>query len=79
MTLGELIASFREEAHDQEVPPLWSDETLARFFTEAESEAAIRGRLLHESALPAMCHITTMPGTTDYRLDPRLYEITHIS
>lgn len=56
MTLEELIAAFRQESGDKvrdidgrTDDLLWSDEMLARWFTEAQEEAALRKRLLPDS------------------------------
>ena len=42
MNLGEIIASYRAEAFDNEVPPFCSDELLALYATEAQIEACRR-------------------------------------
>lgn len=56
MTLEDLIAAFRPESgdkvrdiHGRTDDLLWSDCMLARWFTEAQEEAAIRKRLLPDS------------------------------
>lgn len=46
MDLGALIAEFRIQSQDYVRPYLWSDEELAAWFSEAETEAAIRARLI---------------------------------
>ena len=49
MTLRELIDRFRILAQDKVRPYLWPDEELAPWFSDAESEAAIRARLINDS------------------------------
>ncbi len=49
MKLGDLKEEFRVRTSDMERPYLWSDEELARWFAEAEAEAAIRAKLLRDS------------------------------
>lgn len=78
MKLDELIAQFRVDAMDREEPYLWGDDDVKVWLDEAQAEAAIRGRLLHESADPAVCQIQIEAGRAVYPLHPALYEITHI-
>ena len=79
MTLGELIAKFRIDADDAALPPKWDDATLFDWFTEAEAEAAIRGRLLHESASKSVCEISVKSGASSYLLHESLYEIDYLA
>ena len=79
MTLGELIAKFRVDADDAALPHKWEDATLFGWFTEAEAEAAIRGRLLHESAIQAVCEIAVTAGVSTYPLHASLHEIDYIA
>ena len=79
MSLEELIAQFRIDADDRVLPYLWDDETVAPWFAEAEAEAAIRARLLHESSNPAICQIAVTAGKSTYPLHKSLHEIDHIA
>jgi hypothetical protein len=79
MTLESLIAEYRTLADDRLDPPWVTDTQLWDFFHEAESEAAIRGRLIHESDDPAVCQIAVVSGTAVYTLHPALYEITYLT
>lgn len=79
MNLEALIAKFRRDADDREVPPAFDDELVVDLLNEAEREAAVRGRLLHESANPAICQIPVVAGTAVYALHASLYELTHIA
>jgi len=83
MTLEDLIASFRVDADD--VPTsvrggerdlLWKDAELARFFGEAEEEAAIRKRLLFDDYTESIVQIAVVPRQSSYPLDPRMFEVT---
>lgn len=49
MNFGDLKAEFRVRVQDTVRPYLWPDTDLDRWFPEAEMEAAIRARLLHDS------------------------------
>lgn len=49
MNLGELISEFRILAQDTAKPYLWPDSELAVWFSEAETEAAIRAKLIREN------------------------------
>ncbi|WP_114969375.1 DUF6682 family protein [Rhodoferax ferrireducens] len=79
MTLAELIAKFRVDADDGAIPPKWVDASLFDWFTDAEAEAAIRGRLLHESTSKAVCQIAIKSGASGYALHESLYEIDYLA
>lgn len=79
MTLGDLIKRFRIEANDLVEPYFFSDEFITDWLNDAQEEAVIRGRLIHESDSSSVCRITVKPGVRGYRLHPTLYEIDHIS
>lgn len=79
MTLAELMAKFRVDADDGIAAYKWSDASLASWFTEAVAEAAIRGRLLHESVSKSVCQIAVKAGATSYALHESLYEIDYLA
>lgn len=79
MNLAELTQLFRLAANDQIEPYFWSDEAVAEWFNEAQDEAAIRGRLIHESDSALICAIKVKPGQATYKLHPSLYEIDYIA
>jgi hypothetical protein len=83
MTLCELIEAFRVDVDDlartknrNEKELLWTNRDLARWFTEAEAEAALRMRLLFDNFTTAVTEIEIEAGTSKYALDPRLFEVT---
>lgn len=76
MTLEELIRRFRTEANDKAQPYFWSDEELKDWLNDAQDEAAIRGRLIHDSSTAAVCSIDVTAGVSVYALHESLYEIT---
>lgn len=78
MNLEQLIAQFRVDATDLETPPLFLDEWIAGWLTEAVAEAAIRGRLIMEAANPAVCQIAVTPDVAVYPLHPALFEIVNL-
>src|SRR5690606_10855274 len=75
--LAQLIAQFRRYADDRLEPPLFADEDIIGWLNEAQDEAAIRARLLHESSNPAQCQIAVAAGEAVYTLHPALYELTY--
>lgn len=79
MTLAELIAEFRVATRDLEEPYLFDDEWIAQWLADAEIEACIRARLLHEVDNADVCEIAVSAGAAVYPLHPALYEITHIA
>lgn len=75
MTLEELIAQFRVDTNDLAVPYLSSDANVTAWLNEAEQEAAIRARLLHDVATPAVCSIAVTAGVSVYPLHAAVLEI----
>lgn len=79
MTLADLIRDFRRFADDTVGPDyLFGQQDVIRWLIEAEQEACIRGRLLHESSDPAVCEIDVSAGEAVYPLASVLYELTHL-
>ncbi|MBT9513274.1 MAG: hypothetical protein IV104_13085 [Acidovorax sp.] len=79
MNLEQLIGQFRIDADDLVTnPPLWEDEWIAAWLTEAQIEAVVRGRLLFEAADPAICEIAVTAGVSTYPLHKSLYELEHL-
>lgn len=86
MNLDELTNEFRVMTGDlrraiggnAEDTFLFKTPDVARWLVEAEQEACIRGRLLHESRNESVCRIDVVAGETAYDLHPALYEIDHL-
>ena len=78
MNLEQLIQQFRIDARDLQTPPFCEPEWVAAWLTEAQAEAAIRGRLLFEAADPAICEIAVTAGVATYPLHKSLYELEHL-
>lgn len=78
MNLEQLIASFRVDADDLVEPSLFSDDWIAGWLTEAQAEAAIRGRLILEDVDPAVCQIAVTAGVASYELHRSVYEIADL-
>lgn len=78
MNLEQLIQQFRIDAHDLQTPPFCEPEWVAAWLTDAQAEAAIRGRLLFEAADPAICEIAVTAGVATYPLHNSLYELEHL-
>jgi hypothetical protein len=78
MTLEGLIAAFRVDAKDRGDPPLFDEEDVIAWLNEAQKEAAVRGRLLHESTNPEVCEIEVQVGVAVYPLHQCLYEIDYL-
>ncbi|MDP9895378.1 hypothetical protein J2W32_004476 [Variovorax boronicumulans] len=83
MTLAELIASFRVDSDDKarsqgggQGDLLWPDADVARWFGEAEEEAAIRKRLLFDDFTLAIVRIDVLAGQSSYALDSRMFEVS---
>ena len=79
MNLEQLIGQFRIDADDTVTnPPLWADEWIAAWLTEAQAEAAIRKRLLYEASNPAVCQIAVLADTATHDLHKSLFELVHL-
>lgn len=78
MILSELIRKFRVAAFDMEQPYLFSDEDITDWLNDGVKEAAIRGRLIHDSTTTGVCTISTLPAIPNYALHESLYEIDAI-
>jgi hypothetical protein len=76
MTLEDLIAQFRVDSEDAVEPYLSSDAAATSWLNEAEQEAAIRARLIHDVTTPAVCTIAVTAGTTVYPLHTAVFEVT---
>ncbi len=74
MTLDQLTKDFRTTAQDKVEPYLFEQPDVARWLIEAEQEACIRGRLLHDASF----EIDIAAGETVYPLSQGLYEIDHL-
>lgn len=79
MTLGDLIGRFRSAANDKVQPYFWSDEEVTDWLNDAEQEAAIRGRLIHENSREAMTKADIDAGQSTLNLHATVYEITSIA
>lgn len=79
MNLGELIQRFRSATNDKVKPYFWSDEEVTQWLNDAEAEAAIRGRLIHESDRENVCTIELEAGRATYPLHRSIYELTSIA
>lgn len=78
MNVAELIRRFRKLSNDQVEPYFNEDADLMDWINDAVHEACIRGRLLHESENADLCRIAVTAGSSQYPLDLRMYELTHI-
>lgn len=79
MTRNDLVREFRVFTQDQVAPYLWENSTIEHWLAEAEREACIRGRLLHEADDPGVCEIQVEADVASYPLNPALYELTHLA
>lgn len=78
MDLEQLTAQFRIDADDLIEPHFWEPEWIAVWLTEAQAEAAVRGRLLYEAADPAVCQIAVAANAATHELHQSLFELVHL-
>lgn len=72
MTLEDLITEFRGRATDTVAPYLFSDDEITRWINEAESEAAIRARLIVDTT-----EIDVSAGDPVCDLPEKLFDIRY--
>jgi hypothetical protein len=70
MNLESLIDNWRQDSRDTANPPLHSDANLARWFSEAEEEAAIRKCLLRSSE-----DIDLAVGDYEFEVPTEIFEV----
>jgi hypothetical protein len=73
MNLAELMAEFRADANDEEIPYLWSDDNLVAWANEAEEEACIRKNLIFDRTTEdvddvPVCKVAIFEGTGTFSL-----------
>lgn len=78
MTLSELIQRFRILSFDKVEPYFFSDEEVTMWLNDAEREAAIRGRLIHDSSTAGVAKIPLVANQAIYPIHPAFYEIEYI-
>lgn len=79
MTLADLRTMFRRDVADKANGQLWSDSDIDDWLNEAEREACVRAKLIHERANESICKIDAVAGETRYQLNAVIIEITHAS
>lgn len=72
MNLRQLIDEFRTQAQDKVRPYLWPDDELTPWAADAESEASIRARLIHDTE-----EIEIGAGETAIDLPSGLFDIQY--
>ncbi len=75
MNLAALIRRFRVLANDKAQPYLFDGDDVTDWLNDAQAQACIRGRLLREDALDAVCRIALTAGQHTYTLHPSAYEL----
>ena len=73
MNLGEMIDEFRVLSQDNVAPYFCGPNELIKWFNDAEEEAAIRARLIHDSE-----ELTVAAGETRIALPKGAFEILYI-
>lgn len=76
MELADLIAQFRIDTDDLQEPYLSSDAMVTSWLDEAEQEAAIRARLIHETSDVSVCTIAVTAGVSTYTLHASVIDVT---
>lgn len=79
MTLEELIAQVRVDSDDLESDYLSTDANITAWLNEAEQEACIRARLIHDETTSAVCSIAVTAGVRTYALHSAIIDIDRAS
>jgi hypothetical protein len=77
MDLIELIDKFRIQTKDRSLPYMWEDPEVISWFNEAQSEAALRARLLFDKTSSFCTIAVTVAGGNIYDLSPLINEIEY--
>lgn len=78
MKLSELIDGVRLRMDDRREPHFLDAADIIGWLNEAQAEAAIRARLLHETQDPKVCRITVEASKSFYALHPSLFELSNV-
>jgi len=73
MTVAELIAAYRLRVHDDTPPYFADDARIVSLLNAAQTQAALRGKLLPHTAL-----VTLLAGAESAALPDRLFELTAV-
>jgi len=71
MTVAELIAAYRQRVHDDTPPYFADDGRVIALLNQAQTQAALRGKLLPHTAL-----ISVLAGQETLALPDRLFELS---
>ena len=78
MKLSQLRTQFRSDADDVVANPyLFADADVTMWLNEAETEAALRADLLHDSTTADVCEIAVVAGTSAYSLHAAVNRVTY--
>lgn len=75
LSLADLIRSFRTLSGDKVQPFFSSDDDVKQWLNEAQAQACVRGRLIREDELDAVCRVPLTAGKHTYPLHPSVYEL----
>lgn len=79
MTGEDIIAEFRRVTQDNASPPLWTDDDILTYASDAESEACERARLIEDRTTTACCAITLVAGTASYALHASVFLVKRVT
>jgi hypothetical protein len=72
MNLGQLKATARSRADDQQTNYLWSDEEWTEYANDAQNQACRRARLIIDSTTTAITQLSMASGDVTASLDERI-------
>ncbi len=75
MTLEQLIAQFRVDSEDKQVPYLFSDESVTQWLNEAVEEACVRSLLIKDWSTADVCSVSVTAGASTYALHDSIINI----
>lgn len=79
MDMADLIKDFRIVTQDKVAPFLFTNDDVMGWMIEAEQEACIRGRLIHEADNQQICRIPLVANQANYKLHRTAYEIDYLA
>ncbi len=72
MTAGELLAVFRSEMNDDQLPYLWTDADVYRYIDDAQKMFCRNTDGIGDASTPAVVDIAVIPGTTWVNTHPSI-------
>lgn len=75
MDSTEVLRRFRLDMDDLETPPLWSDEEVFEYMTDAQNQFCRETEGIADSRTPSICQLAMVAGTEWYTVSPLILKL----